>query len=128
MFTKTILVALGWISLFLGFIGIFLPLLPTTPFVLLAAFLFSKGSKRTHDWLLSQPTLGPMIREWNAHRVIRRRAKLLATIFIVPTFAYTLIFVMVPLWIKAIVLITGMSILTFIWVQKELPSGADKNV
>jgi hypothetical protein len=70
----------GACSLLAGFIGIFLPLLPTTPFVLLAAFCFSRGSARCEAWLLQHPRFGPLVRDWRAHRVIPRRAKQLATL------------------------------------------------
>jgi uncharacterized membrane protein YbaN (DUF454 family) len=65
-------------SLLLGVIGIFVPLLPTTPFVLLAAFCFSRGSARCEAWLLNHPRLGPMIRDWRATRAIPLRAKQIA--------------------------------------------------
>ena len=68
----------GLISLALGIIGIFLPLLPTTPFVLLSAFCFSRGSQRLHDWLLAHPRLGPPIHEWRDHGAISKKAKGLA--------------------------------------------------
>lgn len=70
----------GWLSLVLGFIGIFLPLLPTTPFVLLAAFCFSNGSPRWESWLLAHPRFGPMTRNWREHRAVPLRAKQLATL------------------------------------------------
>ena len=78
----------GCICVGLGFLGLFLPLLPTTPFLLLAAFCFSKGSKRLHSWLVEHPRMGPIISDWNARRVIRPRVKAAATI--------TLVLIMVP--------------------------------
>jgi uncharacterized membrane protein YbaN (DUF454 family) len=70
----------GGCSLLLGIVGIFLPLLPTTPFVLLAAFCFSRGSLRCERWLLQHPRFGPMVRDWRAHHAIPRRAKQLALV------------------------------------------------
>jgi len=70
----------GGCSLLSGIVGIFLPLLPTTPLVLLAAFCFSRGSLRCETWLLQHPRFGPMIQEWRAHRAIPLRAKQLATL------------------------------------------------
>ncbi|MDH4051959.1 MAG: YbaN family protein [Rubrivivax sp.] len=68
----------GAAALVLGVIGIFLPLLPTTPFVLLAAFCFTRGSPRCEAWLLGHPRLGPIVRDWRATRAVPWRAKLLA--------------------------------------------------
>ncbi|WOB07941.1 YbaN family protein [Piscinibacter gummiphilus] len=70
----------GLVSLVVGFIGIFLPLLPTTPFVLLAAFCFSRGSKRMEAWLVSHPRFGPMVHAWRRNRAVPLRAKQLATV------------------------------------------------
>ena len=70
----------GACSLVLGIVGIFLPLLPTTPFVLLAAFCFSRGSQRCETWLLQHPRFGPMVRDWRANRAVPLRAKQLATL------------------------------------------------
>lgn len=68
----------GFLSLGLGLIGIVTPVLPTVPFVLLAAWCFSKGSARWESWLLVHPRWGPMVKDWRARRAIPRRAKLLA--------------------------------------------------
>lgn len=72
--------AAGCLALALGVAGIFLPLLPTTPFVLLAAFCFSRGSTRIERWLLAHPRFGPMVQDWRANRAVPRRAKQLASL------------------------------------------------
>jgi uncharacterized membrane protein YbaN (DUF454 family) len=69
----------GWLALAAGFIGIFLPLLPTVPFVLLAAWCFSRGSRRWEHWVLHHPRLGPIVRDWREHHAVPLRAKQLAT-------------------------------------------------
>lgn len=90
--------AAGWVALLLGFIGIFLPLLPTTPFVLLAAFCFSNGSPRWERWLLAHPTFGPMTVQWRTHRAIPRRAKQLAIGMMTVSSVVTWWFLPHPVW------------------------------
>lgn len=68
----------GLVSLALGAAGAVLPLLPTTPFVLLAAFCFARSSRRLHDWLLRHRLFGPLIDAWQRERAIPQRAKLAA--------------------------------------------------
>lgn len=68
----------GALCLALGVIGIVLPLLPTTPFVLLAAYCFSQGSARYEQWLLAHPRFGPMVRDWRNHHAVPLRAKQVA--------------------------------------------------
>lgn len=70
----------GCASLLLGAIGLLLPLLPTVPFVLLAAYCFSRGSRRWERWMLEHPKLGPIVKDWRAHRAVPLRAKQLATV------------------------------------------------
>lgn len=76
---RTLWLAAGWLSLVVGFVGVFLPLLPTVPFVLLAAFCFSRGSARCERWLLAHPRFGPFIIGWREHRAVPLRAKQLAS-------------------------------------------------
>jgi len=66
---------LGLLALGLAILGAFLPLLPTTPFLLVAAFGFARSSDTLHRWLLSHKRFGPMIRDWQEHGAISRRTK-----------------------------------------------------
>ena len=68
----------GAICLATGFVGIVLSLLPTTPFVLLAAYCFSRGSDQYERWLLAHTRFGPMVRDWRVNRAVPRRAKQIA--------------------------------------------------
>lgn len=70
--------ALGFACLAVAVLGVFLPLLPTTPFVLLAAGCFAQSSERMHRWILDNPTFGPMVRDWNARRCVSARVKAVA--------------------------------------------------
>ncbi|MBL8519271.1 MAG: YbaN family protein [Betaproteobacteria bacterium] len=72
-------IAAGLAALATGIVGIFVPLLPTTPFVLLAAYCFSRGSARLENWLLAHPRFGPMVRDWRDRRAVPRNAKWLAS-------------------------------------------------
>ena len=83
--------AAGVTSLVLGIIGIALPLLPTTPFLILAAYCFARGSTRLHQWLVNHPRLGPPIRDWETYRAISKRGKQLAMVGIVAVFAISIL-------------------------------------
>ena len=76
---------LGFLSIACGIAGVLLPLVPTTPFLLLAAFSFARSSPRLHSWLMTHPRLGPPIADWNAHGAINRRAKIMAVGVMVAT-------------------------------------------
>ena len=75
---KGIFLVAGFGLVGLGTIGIFVPLLPTTPFLLLAAACFARSSERCHRWLLGHRLFGPILKNWHEHRCIPRRAKRVA--------------------------------------------------
>lgn len=75
---RYLLIGLGWFNVALGVIGIFLPLMPTTVFLLIAIWLFSKSSVRFQRWLYDHPRLGGPLRAWHTHGVIPNKAKLAA--------------------------------------------------
>jgi uncharacterized membrane protein YbaN (DUF454 family) len=72
------LIALGWVCVGLGVIGLAVPGMPTTVFLIVALWAFSRSSERFRRWLYEHPRLGPPLKAWHAHRVIPLRAKLLA--------------------------------------------------
>lgn len=72
--------AAGGLSLGCGLLGLVLPLVPTVPFVLLAAFCFSKGSERCDRWICEHRHFGPMVRDWRNHRAVPLRGKWIATV------------------------------------------------
>ena len=84
------LIFVGWTCVVLGLIGIVLPVLPTTPFLLLAATCFAKSSKRFHHWLLNSPLFGPIIRDWQEKRYIKKKVKVWALFVIVVTFSISI--------------------------------------
>ena len=73
--------ALGVFFLGLGFVGLFLPLLPTTVFVLAAAYCFARSSPRLYEWLTQHPRFGVYIRNWEERRAMPRGAKTIALVF-----------------------------------------------
>jgi uncharacterized membrane protein YbaN (DUF454 family) len=78
----------GVLALLLGVVGIFVPLLPTTPFVLLAAWCFARGSTRCEAWLLQHRLFGPIVRDWRERRAVPLRAKQIATLTMAASCAY----------------------------------------
>ena len=103
----------------LALIGVVLPLLPTVPFLLLAAFCFARSSDRLHTWLLSHKTFGPMIEDWNSSGAIRLSAKRAATLSIVGVFGISLL-VGVKTTVIVIQMVVLSAVLFFIWTR---PSG-----
>lgn len=122
MFKSTwrwLMIALGGLSLAIGLIGIFLPLLPTTPFVLLAAACFARGSERFHQWLLANRTFGPMVFEWERHRSLPYRTKVTAIVLMSLTMAVSIVFFVQPLWLKIALALFGVALA--LWMYR-IPS------
>jgi uncharacterized membrane protein YbaN (DUF454 family) len=116
---KPVLFVLAWITFALGIIGAFLPIIPTTPFLILSAFLFSKCSPRFHAWLLNLPVAGEGIRDWQNNRVIRPRAKFLCASMIILSLVLIYLNVKIPLVVKIIVTIILVSVGTFVVTRKN---------
>jgi uncharacterized membrane protein YbaN (DUF454 family) len=111
--------AIGWIFVVLAVLGAILPLLPTAPFLIIAAIAFSKSSERCRQWLYNQPLFGPILIDWEEHGVIPRGAKVIALISMTLSYAALLISGKVPVWALVIV---GVFLLACGWFVASRPS------
>ena len=107
-----LLTILGLISLGLGILGAFLPVLPTTPLLLLAAALFLRGNRRLYDWLMNHPKLGPYISNFLKHKAIPLRVKVIAISTLWITLLYCAIFLDVHMILRLcfLAIATGVTI------------------
>lgn len=118
---RPLLFGLGWTCVGLGALGLFLPLLPTTPFLLLAAWCFDRSSPRLHGWLLRQPVLGPLLADWRAHGVIRPRAKWLSTVLLLGFASVPVVRGSAPEWALLAMGLVVVSVLAFLWSRPSRP-------
>ncbi len=112
---RWVFAVLGVVFVVLGVAGIFLPVLPTTPFLLLAAACFARASTRIYNWLLNHSLLGPIVLEWRRHRSMPYRAKRMALALILVSFSVSILF-FVPYWQAQLAMgLTGAAVFVWIW-------------
>ncbi|HBX56641.1 YbaN family protein [Pseudomonas sp. UBA2684] len=115
------LLTIGWLSVVLGVIGIFVPVLPTTPFLLLAAACFVRSSKRFYLWLVNHPQLGPWIRDYLEGQGIPRKAKVYALSAMWLSIALSC-YLVPMIWARAFMLTSALLVSLYILKQKTLPN------
>ncbi|MCO6430593.1 MAG: YbaN family protein [Deltaproteobacteria bacterium] len=113
--TRPLFIVCGCLSITVAIVGIFVPLIPTTPLVLLSAYCFSRGSKRLHEWLTSHPLFGKSIRDWEQERVIPLGAKIMATVMIAASLSYPILYWNRPVWIKIMMGLGCAAVIAYIW-------------
>lgn len=111
--------ALAWVFFGLGVAGVVLPVVPTTPFMLLALWGFSKSSPRFEAWLLAHRTFGPPLRAWKVHRVISWRAKIVAWASMAASLVYLVVWKQPAWWITAA---TAALMAYAVWFVARCPS------
>lgn len=123
MIKRSLLLVTGLVSLLLGIAGVFLPLLPTVPFVLLSAFCFARSSERLHRWLLAHPWFSDALNNWEQKKAIRkglkRKAMLLSSLSFIVSIA------VVPLvWVK---IMLGCMLLALLLYLRSIPELEDEH-
>jgi uncharacterized membrane protein YbaN (DUF454 family) len=107
----------GIVFLAIGVGGLLVPLVPTTPFLLVAAWCFGKGSPQLRARMVNHRTLGPVIADWEAHRVIPPSAKLLASFLVGTSTGYVTFSELVPWWAKLGVYAVLGAVLGYVWTR-----------
>jgi uncharacterized protein len=115
---RWVYLGLALVFLLLGVIGIFLPVLPTTPFILLSAWAAARGSPRLLAWLENHTSFGPMIKDWRRGGVVRRRAKWIATAFMGASAVYLLVS-LGPRWVTLLACVCMAVTLLWLWRRPE---------
>ncbi|MFA1282672.1 DUF454 family protein [Citrobacter telavivensis] len=111
---RILLIITGWLAVVLGTLGVVLPVLPTTPFILLAAWCFARSSPRFHDWLLYRSWFGSYLRFWQKYKAMPTGVKPRAIVMILITFAISLW--LTPMWwVRILLLVTLVCLLIFMW-------------
>lgn len=120
---RTFWYCVGIAAMALGVVGLFLPVMPTAPFMILAAWAFSKSSDRLHGWLLNHRVFGPFIRDWEESGAMSRRAKQFSIGGMAVAFGSSVI-IGIPLWaliVEAVVLLVVAA-----WIIRRPPSPRDR--
>ncbi|BDM63938.1 inner membrane protein [Shewanella sp. NFH-SH190041] len=111
---RGLFLCIGLLSLFLGLLGIVLPVLPTVPFILLAAFCFARSSQRLYDWLHQHPWFADGLKNWEEQRALRPGLKRRAMLVSLASFSLSII--VVPLfWVKVLLLICCCCLMLYLW-------------
>lgn len=118
---RYLLIFAGLCSLALGVVGIFLPILPTTPFLLLASFLFLKSSERLYQWVIHHKVFGKYIENYIQHRAITIKAKVSSIVFLWTTIILSAVFFVKIFWVRIILLVVAIGVTWHLLSLKTLP-------
>ncbi|MGI9666885.1 MAG: YbaN family protein [Acidimicrobiia bacterium] len=122
---RVVLLALGFLFVGLAFVGVFLPGIPTTGPILLAAFLFSKSSDRFDHWLVTNRFFGSIVTDWRENKGFTVRAKAIAVIAIIASFAITTIFFINGVYIRAAFWILAAAIAIYVVSRPTKPATSE---
>ena len=107
---------LGFLFLFIAFVGLLLPVLPTTPFLILSAWFFARSSEKWHQWLLTSEVFGPMLNNWEENRCVSLRTKIAAITMMILGGTVSIIFALEDIYFRIftglLLLIGGVTVLS----------------
>ena len=115
---RWLLQALAGLCLLLGLVGVFVPVMPTVPFLIVAAWAASRSSPRLHQWLMEHPRFGRQLREWNEHGIVPRRAKWFTTAMMAIS-AVSMLVVAPRAWVPFV--LTGVAVMALVlwWLWRR---------
>ncbi len=116
-----LLTGVGILAVGAGIVGIFVPLVPTTPFLLLAGWCFCRSSPRLHRWLLAHPWFGDYLKQYQEQRAIPRRAKILGLLMLWLSMGYLIGFVIQPLWLRGLLAGIALAVSVHLLRLKTIP-------
>jgi uncharacterized membrane protein YbaN (DUF454 family) len=114
-----LLIILGWLFIILGVIGAVLPILPTTPFLILALACFAESSPRFHRMLLNNKWFGPALAQWEQTKTIRRKIKYKVMLLIIATFGISIFVLSGRAGLQLMLVVFCLMVLFFVWRIKE---------
>ncbi|MGE0552583.1 MAG: YbaN family protein [Gemmatimonadales bacterium] len=118
---RLVLLAVGHACVVLGVIGAFLPVMPTTVFLIVAASCYARASTKFYNRLVSHRVFGPMILDWQLHRAMSRKSKAIAIASIVVVFSATLVFFLSLTWVRVLHVSTGLALIALILSIRTRP-------
>ena len=114
-----LLIILGWLFVALAIVGALLPILPTTPFLILALALFSNSSPKFHAMLLNNKWFGQTLKQWEENKTLSRKTKYRTTVLIIVTFSISIAVVYERIELQVMLVLLALILLFFIWRIKE---------
>lgn len=118
---KAILLVIGTITLIFGFVGVFLPVLPTTPFLLVSLACFVNSSTKMHQFIMNNKVLGPYVKDYASGKGIPKKAKWRAVLFIWVTIGFSATFILDRLFLRIVILIIALLVSIYIFTRKTAP-------
>lgn len=115
---RWLLLTLAGVCLVLGIIGLLLPVMPTVPFLIVAAWAASRSSPRLHRWLITHPRFGTQLRDWNDHGVVPRRAKWITAVMMACS-SVSMLVVAPDHWIPAVLALIACMVAVLAWLWKR---------
>lgn len=114
---RVIWLAIGWTAVAGAFVGVWLPLVPTVPLLLVAVWAFARGSPRMRQWLFDHPRFGPALHDWHHEGAIPKRGKIASALAMVASFAVLVVTTSLPLWALAAIATLFVAITVFVWTR-----------
>ena len=122
---RSVLLVVGVLAFVAGVAGIFLPLLPATPLLILAAACFARAYRPFHEWMLRHRWIGPMLHDWYVHRSLPHRTKILAIVTMLVSFGVSITFFVRPPWLKVALALFALALAVWLYrIPSRPPPGA----